>query len=113
MSGDEFDQDVLTAAIDLGGRSGATGIEVGYLHDDVPVEKAGWYAFAQFKGARITSEDHVGPVEAAEGLARKILHGAQCTHCKKTVSLGGFSKSRCRWRRMAAKWVRGCEGRVA
>lgn len=104
----EFDQDALTAAIDLVGRSGATGCEVGYLHDNVPAEQAGWYAHAQFRGARLTSEDHVGPAEAAEGLARRVLRGAQCTHCQKTVSLNGFSKNKCRWTREGARWVRGC-----
>jgi len=42
-----LDEDALIAAADLVGRTGATGFEIGYLHDDVPAEKAGWYAHAQ------------------------------------------------------------------
>ncbi len=104
------DEDALLAAVDLVGRSGGTDFEVGYLHDNVPVEKAAWYAHAQYRGARITAENHPGPVEAAEALARQVLKGAQCTHCKRTVSLGGTgTKVICRWRREGRKWIRGCE----
>lgn len=122
----------MTATADLVGRSGARNLEIGYLHEDVPVEEAGWYAHARYQGARIIAEDHRGPVEALEALARRILTGAKCTHCGGLVALsddGAYymgdtladgsrwsrrqarSAGLCRWRRMGPKWVRGCEKR--
>lgn len=47
-----LDDDALLATADLVGRSGATGLEVGYLHDDVPAELASWWATAHYQGAR-------------------------------------------------------------
>lgn len=82
-----MDDDALIATVDLIGRTGAKGFEIGYLHEGVPVEEAGWYAHAQYRGARITEENHRGPVEAAEALARQLLTGAMCNHCKKLVAL--------------------------
>lgn len=126
-----FDNDALTAATDLVGRSGARELEIGYLHDDVPSDQAGWYATATYQGAKITEEDHKGPVEAAEALARRILLGAKCAHCQGLVALGdgptfAFAEAamadgtkwkaeeaaaagRCRWTRHGDRWVRGCE----
>lgn len=104
----EFDQDALNAALDLVGRTGAKQIEIGWLHDDVPVEKMGWYAHAQYHGLRLTAES-VGPVEAVETLARRLLDGGTCAYCGLTVSLGDYPGRRCRWTRQGAAWVRGCE----
>lgn len=125
-----MDDDAVAAAADLVGRSGARNLQVGYLHEGVPVEEAGWYAHAQYQGARLTTEDHRGPVEALEALARRILTGAKCVHCGGLVALsddgayymGGtmadgsvwtrrqaHAAGHCRWRRMGPKWLRGCE----
>ena len=105
----DMDEDAMFAAVDLIGRAGATGAEFGYLHDDVPVEQADWYAYAQYRGARITVEHHRGPVEALEALARRLLTGGTCTHCGRPIALRGSSCRTCRWSRQGAKWVRGCE----
>lgn len=126
----DLDDDAITACADLVGRTGATNFEIGYLHDNVPVDQAGWYAHAQYRGARIGVEDKPGPVEAADALCRRLLTGAQCFHCKKLVSLsdhgavaynshltdGSFwtvqaaaQAGQCRWRRVGPRWVRGCE----
>lgn len=126
----DLDQDAIVATADLVGRTGATQLELGYLHEGVPIKEAGWFATAQYKGARIISEDHPGPVEAADALARRLLTGARCTHCLGLVALsddgaywsGGRladgstwtreearKAGQCRWRRMGPKWVRGCE----
>ncbi len=126
-----LDQDAVVAAVDLVGRAGARNFEVGYLHDDVLTEEAGWYAHAQYRGARITEEDHRGPVEACEALARRLLTGAKCQHCGGLVALSdsgavayddvtmadgskwtadeAAAAGQCRWRRMGDRWVRGCE----
>ena len=128
-----FDEDALFATVELVGRTGATGLEMGYLHDDVPPDQAEWYAHAQYRGARITAEGHRGPVEAAEALARQLLTGAMCTHCRGLISLSdegavfypnarpavqghrplteaeARARPQCRYRRVGNRWVRGCE----
>lgn len=126
----DLDDDAIVAAVDLVGRAGAEGFEIGFLHDDVPVEDAGWYAHAQYRGTRIIEEDHRGPTEAAEALARRLLTGAKC-RCGRLVALsdGGAvafpgarmadgstwsgaeieAAGQCRWTRQGRRWVRGCE----
>lgn len=125
------DEDALIACADLIGRTGATNFEIGYLHDDVPAEDAAWYAHAQFRGARITEENHRGPTEAAEALARRILTGAKC-RCGKLVALAddgaiafdgtlvdgsrftveeARNAGQCRWARVGARWEMGCKER--
>lgn len=123
------DDDAMTAAVEVIGRTGARSFNVGFLHDDAPSEQAAWYAHAQYKGTRITVENKAGPLEAAEELARKLLDGGQCQHCRKVVSLSGSAVVRdktlitgikwskeaqaaaglCRWRREGNRWKRGCE----
>lgn len=99
--------DIVVACADLVGRAGASGFEIGYLHDDVPVEEAGWYAHAQYKGARITVEDHQSPTAAALALAQRLLDGATC-RCRRPVSLSD-RRDGCRWRLMGARWEPGCD----
>lgn len=109
MIGVGVDEDALIAAVDLVGRSGAREAEIGWLHDDVPPAEAGWYATATYRGAKLIAEGP-GPVEAAEALARRILDGGMCNHCKKPIALGGeLSLHACRWTRMGRSWQRGCE----
>jgi hypothetical protein len=126
----ELDEDALRACADLVGRTGAKGFQIGYLHEGVPPEQAGWFAHAQYQGARIGVEDKTGPVEAAEALCRRLLTGAQCFHCKRLVALSDHGAiaynshladgtewtveqaakaGQCRWRRVGPRWVRGCE----
>jgi len=76
----------VIACADLIGRSGARQFEIGYLDDDVPIDKARWYAHAMFRGTRITVADHAGPEQAAMALARRILTGAKCS-CGRLVAL--------------------------
>lgn len=125
-----LDEDALQACADLVGRTGATGLQFGYLHDDVPPDQAGWYAHAQYRGARITVDDQRGPIEAADALCRRLLVGAKCVHCSKLVALSddgavaydstlvdgtrwtaeeAARAGQCRWRRVGPRWARGCE----
>lgn len=125
----EHEADAMKACVDLVGRTGATGFEIGFLHDGVPIDQAGWYAHAQYKGARITTQNHPGPIEAADALARRLLNGAKC-RCGRLVALsdrgamaheahladGSFwtaqqaaAAGQCRWRRFGPRWERGCE----
>ncbi len=121
--------DVVIACADLVGRAGARGFEIGYLHDDVPVELAGWYAHAQYRGARIQVADQPGPAQAADALARRILTGAKC-RCGRLASLspdGAIAYSdtamadgtrwtvqearaagQCLWRRRGQRWEPSC-----
>lgn len=125
-----LDEDALIASFDLIGRSGATAFEFGYLHEDVPTEQAGWWAKAQYRGTRVTEEDHRDPVAAIEALARRILSGGMCTHCGGLIALSdrgavvhagatmldgsvmteerARSLPQCRWRRLGRRWERGC-----
>lgn len=125
-----LDQDSLDAGLDLIGRTGARDLVIGFVHDDVPPDQAGWYATASYKGAKVISEDHKGPVEAVEALARRLLTGAKCTHCEGLIALSDHgalfyagatmadgstfteqqarNRPHCRYRRVGNRWVRGC-----
>lgn len=104
-----FDQDALIAGADLVRRSGARQFEVGYLHDDVPTEEAGWYAHAQYKGHRVIVENKPGPIEAVEGLARRLLADATCRRCGNRISLSEEGEGICRWTRLGKRWGPGCD----
>lgn len=81
-----MNDDIITACADLVGRAGAREFEIGHIHDDVPVEEAGWYAHATYQGARIQAQDHRSPTAAALALAERILSGGLC-RCGRTVTL--------------------------
>jgi hypothetical protein len=109
--GPHLDEDALQAASDLVQRTGATKLEIGFLDEDVPVHLARWYAKAQYRGAIQVTEDHPGPVEAVEALARLLLEGGRCVSCGQTISLGSKQHGPvCRWTRMGARWEAGCGG---
>jgi hypothetical protein len=124
-----MDEDAAVAAVDLIGRTGAREVEVGYLHEDVPAEDAGWHAHAKYRGARVGVEGMRGPVEAVEALARRLLTGAKC-RCGALVALSDagavaypgqpladgtvwdetaiVEAGQCRWTRMGRRWVSAC-----
>lgn len=99
--------DAVVACADLVGRAGASGFELGYLHDDVPIEQAGWYAHAQYRGARMTVEDRCSPSEAALALAERLLRGAAC-RCGLQVTLNDDVPG-CRWRLQGKAWKPSCD----
>jgi|SRR5579859_7913001 len=125
------DEDALIAAANLVGRTGATSFQLGWLHDDVPVDQMGWYAQAQYKGARIMVENQPGPAEAASELAQKLLTGARC-RCGRLVALSGsgafaygaptmtdgtqwtlaeaIAAGQCLWTRTGQRWEPSCRG---
>jgi hypothetical protein len=107
MGSTHINDDVVIACADLVGRAGASGFEIGYLHDDVPVEDAGWYAHAQYRGTRITVEDHRSPTGAALALAERLLDGATC-RCRQSVTLSDRAAG-CRWRLVGQRWEPGCD----
>lgn len=100
--------DLVIAAADLVGRTGATQFQIGFMHEDVPADEAGWYASAWYQGARVTVGEQRSPMDAADGLARRLLRGARCG-CGRKVALHGIGKpSECRWRREGPVWVSAC-----
>lgn len=108
MSESVLDEDAMFAALDLIERTGAKEAQLGFLHDDVPVEEMAWYAHAQYHGARVSTENHPGPVEAVEALARRLLEGGTCAWCGEKVTLGPYPGKRCKWTRNGKRWERGC-----
>lgn len=99
--------DAVVACADLAGRAGATDFEIGWVHDDVPAEEAGWYAHVRYRGARLTVDDRRSPSEAALALAERILAGGTC-RCGKVVTLADGG-SGCRWRLVGKRWESGCD----
>lgn len=97
----ELSGDIVAACADLVGRAGAREFQIGYLHDDVPDEEAGWYAHAQYRGTRVTAEDHRSPSGAALALAERLLRGAAC-RCGQRVTLADGVDG-CRWRLASAR----------
>lgn len=123
------DEEIVAACANLVGRTGAKSFELAYLHEDVPVEQAGWYALAQLQGARISVEDQPGPVAAAKALAERILEGAKC-RCGRLVALSpegavafnatmadgsewtveqAAEAGQCLWQRVGPRWEMGCQ----
>lgn len=103
----DLSDDIVAACAHLADRSGASGFEIGHMHDDVPVEEAGWYATVTFQGARITVDEHRSPTAAALALAERLLSGATC-RCMQPVSLSN-DRPGCRWRLMGDRWTPGCD----
>lgn len=120
---------LMLACVDLVGRAGGRKFEIGYLHDDVPVDQAAWYAHVEYRGARIFVENHSGPAEAADALARKLLTGGKC-RCGRLVALSrdgaiayadttmadgsrwtvaeARAAGQCLWKRSGARWDPSC-----
>jgi hypothetical protein len=115
------DKDMLLAGVELVGRAGGRDFQVGFLDDDVPMRQARWWARARLHdrpelgdaaGADVIVEDLPGPDFAAEALARKLLDGGTCVHCKKSIKLAAPRSERrevCRYVRVGPRWKRGCE----
>lgn len=122
-------QEIVFACVDLVGRAGGRQLQIGYLHDDVPVEQAAWFAHVQYNGARIFVENQPGPAEAADALARNLLHGARC-RCGRLVALSqdgaiayrdtamadgsrwtvneARTAGQCLWKRTGPRWEPSC-----
>jgi hypothetical protein len=106
MSYDPMTEDAVVACADLVGRAGANRFEIGYLHDDVPSEDAGWYAIAFYRGTRMSVDDQPSPAAAADGLACLLLNGT--CRCGRPAVLDPESAG-CLWRRVGKRWEPGCD----
>lgn len=122
--------DLVIATTELAERCGARQFEFGCQRKNVPVEQAGWWAKATFRGAVIMVDNQASPEGALTGLAERLLTGAQCQRCGGLVALsdeGAMSypnsarpdgkrwsrkeiekAGQCRWRREGPRWEYGC-----
>jgi hypothetical protein len=101
------DVDAVVACANLADRAGATGFEIGYTREGVPVEDAGWYAYAIYHGAWLTAQELCSPADAAEALARRILEGGRC-RCGRPSTVSPLLGVGCLWRREGRAWVSSC-----
>lgn len=100
--------DVIIACADLIDRAGGKGMSLGYTGDpEGPAANAGWYAYAEYQGARITVEDHASPSAAAHALAERILTGATCRYGQ-PATLSDTTPG-CRWTLQGKRWEPGCD----
>lgn len=105
---DEYKRRTMEA-IDMAGRSGAKGLEMGYTNDGVPWEEAGWYAKAEFKSGTLVVDDQTDPLEAIEKLAARIQDKARCRWCSRLISWGPWvGNTRCAWSKVDGRWQPGC-----
>lgn len=102
-----MNDDIVIACAKLVGRAGASGFEIGFMRDNVPVDEAGWYAVAFYQGTRITVDEQRSPTGAALALAERLLSGATC-RCLQLVTLSDGQPG-CRWRLVGDEWKPGCD----
>lgn len=106
--------EAIAQAADFVGRCGPRSFTIGYLVDDPKPGVANWYASAEFRKGELTTLVLMTPVEAAEALADMLRKNATCTWCGRTISWGerrgGYV---CCWRKVGARWARGCPKRDA
>ena len=76
--------DFVVAAVDQIGRSGATEFECGWLEDD---GTRSW-ATARYRGTRIMVDEQPDIVTAIGELLGKVLFGAECQFCHRTIPFG-------------------------
>lgn len=104
---DYMNDDIIDACTLLADRCGAKGIQIGFLHEDVPSEQAAWYAICEFQGARIIVEDYKSPAEACFAMSQRLLRGATC-RCRQLVTLSDKEPG-CRWRLIGNEWKPSCD----
>lgn len=82
-------------------------LEIGYLHNNVPIENAAWYVVVTYRGHRLITDQHRSPSAAATALAERLLGNAQC-RCGQLVTLSDEADG-CRWRLVGKRWEPGCD----
>jgi hypothetical protein len=92
----------MLAAIDLIHRAGGTDFFLG--HDSDPVV---WWVTATFKDEEITERDESLDV-AAMKLARRLMSGAICMYCRRSVTIDRSVYGSCNWTRLEDKFVPEC-----
>ena len=72
-------QDMLTAAVDMVGRTGAAQFQLRYSDDEPPTV---WMAIAQW-GEAWEVGAAIDPAQAAVRLLETVVDGGWCTHCER------------------------------
>jgi hypothetical protein len=109
--------DAILACAELVGRAGGDEFKVGYEDETKRVEDARWFAQASFQGKLVRVEEQPSGALACEFLARQLLDGGLCTHCRRVVRIRpqGYIEDvykgpkPCAWHRVGPTWKRGCE----
>lgn len=78
------EQDLLTASIDLVGRTGATSTEIRYSDDQQPVV---WMAIASYPDGRWEVAAGQNPTRALYRLLERLVDGGICTHCQRPTGV--------------------------
>lgn len=79
---DELDEVMLTALIDLIGRTGVRDFEIRHDAGDGPAPRMVWMAIVSAAdGTQGDCAASFHPVEATRRLAEQIIDGGLCTHC--------------------------------
>jgi hypothetical protein len=79
----ELDDAKLKAGLDFIRRTGATGLQVRYSDDELPVV---WMVVAQY-GEHAEVDAALNPVRATLRLCERLADGGGCTHCDKPTGL--------------------------
>ncbi len=101
------EEDAVIACADLLDRAGAKGFEIGYMHEGVPAEDAGWYVTAQYQGGRIMTDEHPSPGAAAVAMAERILRGGACRCGRPSAVRRG--QEGCLWLLVGQRWEPSCD----
>lgn len=113
-----IDPDLLIAAMEMIGRTGAEGIQVRYSDDPEPVV---WMAIAGFKDGHYSCSAGITPLQAILKLCDELIDGGICRHCHKPTGVlidhnaGNMPKVIC-WYTYDPElktFRRGCEGEAA
>lgn len=111
---DDFDYPVVLAAADLAHRAGGEDFRVGYRREDIPMERAAWFASCLLRDGLFGVEDMPSPEAAAYAFAVKLLKGGHC-RCGRVVTLSQLNSAEgdslgrtCWWRLKGNTWVSAC-----
>lgn len=77
------DKDMLVAAVDLIGHTGADSVQVRYCDEEKPVV---WMVVGQW-GELYDVASSVWPVKAALRLLDQVIDGGTCTHCQRPTAV--------------------------
>ena len=77
------DQDMLQAAVDMVGRTGATAFQIRYDDSEEPVV---WMAVAEW-GDKAEVGASLHPIKAVTRLLETVIDGGKCTHCQRPTGI--------------------------
>lgn len=78
------EEQLITAATEMVGRTGATEMQVRYSDDEQPVI---WMAVATYSGGRWETAAGQTPSRALYRLLEQLVDGGQCQHCGRPTGI--------------------------